>query len=554
MSKITAAYPLAPGQAGILFQSLGDGANGAYVIQIALDIQGTPDLQTERASWDALVARHDVLRTAFVWKDRKQPLQVVGSHARAKLSVIDLGDLDADAQSARLDAWLAADRSAGFDLSHAPLLRITRFQRGKDRHRIIVTFHHAILDGWSIPLLLQDWIALYSGQTLPTAPAFRDYVAWAQSQDRTAAQEFWHDHLAGHSHRVLRLPAPDMPPTSPRGDLSAALTHDETRALTASLLPLGLTMATAVQGAWALLLARATGEDDVIYGLARSVRPVSLTSADRRVGMYLNTLPMRARIPAQTPLHLWLADLQAATYAQVRHEASTLADALGGHAQHGLNTAVVFENYPRDPALLGRLDDFSVRHIEVFEQTSLDLTLFAVHENGLVLRLLFDARTTDAGFAKGLLQDLRHILCKMGDTPAMLVGDIAIASRVPLAAIPARHPPSPNGPALPEVAAIWRALLELPAVSGTDNFFDLGGDSLLTLSLQDRIRVALGVEVEIPDLFRHATLSAQSAHVQRLFDNATPALPPRSNNTGHRTRLHHRRALLKAKEPTQNAQ
>ncbi|WP_050526985.1 condensation domain-containing protein [Pseudorhodobacter aquimaris] len=552
MSKITAAYPLAPGQAGILFQSLGDGAKGAYVIQIALDIQGTPNPQAERTSWDALVARHDVLRTAFVWKDRKQPLQVVGSQARAKLSVIDLSDLDDAAQSARFDAWLATDRSTGFDLSHAPLLRITRFQRGRDRHRIIVTFHHAILDGWSIPLLLQDWIALYSGRTLPTAPAFQDYVAWAQAQDRTAAQAFWQTQLADHSHRSLHLPAPEMPPASLRGDLSRALTPDETKALAATLLPLGVTMATAVQGAWALLLGAAMGADDVIYGVARSVRPAALTAADRRVGMYLNTLPMRARIAAKTPLHQWLAELQTATHAQAGYEASTLADALRGTAQRGLSTAVVFENYPRDPALLGRLDDFTVEQIEVFEQTSLDLTLFAIQDDGLMLRLLFDARTTDAGFAKGLLADLHHILRQIGNTPETPLGDISIASHIPLA--PAAETPALTGPALPEVAAIWCALLELPTVSGSDNFFDLGGESLLVLSLQDRIRTELGVEVEIPDLFRHATLSAQSAHVQGLRDNIAPALPPRSNNTDGRKRLQQRRALLKAKEPTQNAQ
>lgn len=540
--RIQDIYPLAPGQGGILFHAIGGAASGEYVIQIVLDLTGQPDAAREAAAWDALVARHDALRTAFVWKGQKQPLQVVGRAARISVTVTDLGDDLAD--------WLAQDRAAGFDLSRAPLLRVTRFAMGS-RHRMVVTFHHAVLDGWSIPLLLSDWIALYAGRDLPPAAPFRDHVAWANAQDRQGALAFWRSELSGYAGGA-EPPLPTTPQPR-RGDLSLVL-DDAT--LIHSARANGLTLASVLHGAWALLLARASGSGDVVHGLARAGRHAALPGADRRVGMFLTTLPLRATLDESLSLSQFLSAQQSRQRAQSAHEHLPLAQIQSAISRRDgplLTSAVVFENYPTDPALLGQVPDFTVTGIEVLEQTSLPLTLFAMSRDGLHLRLLFDGSRVDATAARGMLDDLRDLLMLFARAPQTPVSTITVRSR--MARPQAAAQPASSAALMPQLAAIWAALLDCAPPQPEENFFDLGGHSMLVIAAQDRIRREMDIAVEIPDLFRFATLGAQSGHLARLQSGARPpGHDPRTQaRAAGQNRLAQRRAQTRPTDQTENA-
>ena len=523
--RIQSIHPLAPGQGGILFHAIGGGAPGDYVVQIVLDLDGTPDDAAEHAAWQALVARHDALRTAFVWKGQKQPLQVVGRRAVPRIGASDLTHLPPGDRAAHLAAWLERDRAEGFDLARAPLLRVHRFRLDETRHRMVVTFHHAALDGWSIPVLLREWVTLRAGQALPPALPFRDHVAWAHAQDRAAARAFWRAELAGCAAvPPFRLPAPDTPPSTRRGDLTLRLPVAEAQALAGAARGCGVTLATLIHGAWALFLTGSTGLPEAVYGLARAGRPVALKGAETRAGMFLTTLPMRATLDPDRPLSLWLAGLQARRIAQGAHEHLPLAEVLAAAGQRGaalMQTAVVIENYPTDPALLGQIPGMSIRAVEVLEQTGLGLTLYAMRREGLELRLLYDAAAISGAAARQVLDDLRGVLTAFSAHPDTPLREIAIRSRAETV-IPAAPIPAQPGADLPALARIWQEILDIPPPAPGDNFFDLGGHSLLVIALQDRIRRDLGVGVEIPDLFRFATLAAQGGHIARLASGAAP--------------------------------
>ncbi|MDO5611880.1 MAG: condensation domain-containing protein [Paracoccus sp. (in: a-proteobacteria)] len=527
--RIQDILPLAPGQGGMVFHAIGGGAPGDDVIQIVVDMTGTPDLGADRAVWDALVARHDALRTAFVWQGQKQPLQVVGRRAALQMVQHDLTAMAGAAQSAHLSDWLTQDRAQGFDLTRAPLMRVACFALAPDRQRLVVTFHHAILDGWSIPVLLREWVTLRAGRSLPDARPARDHVAWALAQDRAAARDFWRAELAGYVPPRAALPTPDAPPVSRRGDISLRLDPGQTQALTRAARASGVTLATAIQGAWALFLARSAGADDVVWGLARAGRPAALAGAETRVGMFLTTLPMRAALPADQPLSAFLANLQARQTRQAPHEHLPLTDVLAAANQRGgalMQTAVVFENYPADPARLGDLPGLTITGVQVFEQPGLGLTLYVIPGDGLTLRLIFDAAVVSHAAARLVLVDLHALLVLPHDTR---LHDIAVQSRATmLRQAPAPRPPGAARPALPALAAIWADVLAIPTPAAADNFFDLGGHSLLAITLQDRIRRDLGIEVQIADLFRHATLGAQSAHLAGLN---TPLVSARADDT-----------------------
>lgn len=526
-ARIQDILPLAPGQGGILFHAIGGGGmSGDYVIQIAIDLRGEPDEAAERAAWQALVARHDALRSALVWQGQKQPLQVVGRQARPRLTVEDIAALPTADQAAHMAAWLDRDRAEGFDLTRAPLLRVHRFRRGQDRHRVIVTFHHVVLDGWSIPVLLRDWAALWSGASLPPALPLRDYLAWVHAQDRQAARAFWQAELAGLTPLPpLAFAAPETPPAQRRGDLTLALTGPETEALKQAARRAGITLATVVHGAWALFLAHSQNSPEAVYGLARAGRPALLKGAETRAGMFLTTLPIRARLDPDQPLSVWLAGLQAVQDRQADHEHLPLAEVLAAAGQRGaavMQTAVVFENYPTDPGTLGRIPGLTIGAIEIREQTGLGLTLYATQRAGLELRLLFDAAAIGEQAARQVLNDLRAVLTTFAADPATPLRAIRLGSRATAVTATMAEPapiPAAQGADLPALARIWQEVLDLPPLpplSPEDHFFDLGGHSLLVITLQDRIRRDLGVAVEIPDLFRFATLRGQGGHIARL--------------------------------------
>lgn len=523
-ARIQDIYPLAPGQGGILFHAIGGGSPGDYVIQIRIDLHGDLDPERERAAWLALTERHDALRTAFVWKGQAKPLQVVGRQAVPNVEVTDLRSFSESEQMAYLTNWMQQDRDAGFDLTRAPLLRVNRFRLGEDHHRLVVTFHHIILDGWSIPVMLREWVALLSGQTLPPALPFKDYIAWCHAQDGNAAKAFWRSELKDSpAPSVAALPAPEAPPASRRGDLTLNLSAAQVQPLLAAARNCGVTLANVVQGAWALFLARSTDVQDVAYGLARAGRPAALKGSETRVGMFLTTLPMRARLTPDQPLAGWLMALQNSQIAQSPHEHLPLSDILATSGQRGaalMQTAVVFENYPTDPALLGQIPDLRIKAVDVLEQTGMALTLYAMQRDGLDLRLLFDAGAISVGAARQALDDVTEILTIFATHPETPLRDITIRSRAHVQAETPVLDHAPTGAALPALVKIWQDVLEIAPPSADQNFFDLGGHSLLVISLQDRIRRDLGLEVEIPDLFRFATLGAQSNHLARMLQGA----------------------------------
>lgn len=537
--KIQDIYPLGPGQGGILLEAargVGDGRrDGRYVVQILLDLRGEVDPAREAAAWRALVDRHDALRTALVWEGQARPLQVVGRTARPELAVTDLAERTEAERSAALAAFLEADRRQGFALNRAPLLRVHRFDLGGGRHRVVVTFHHVVLDGWSIPILLRDWIALYAGRALAPALPFRDHVAGILAQDRAAALAFWAGELAGLPPAQLAPWTPAPAPPGPGGAAALRLSPGDSARVAAQARRARLTLGTVTQGLWGLLIARHAGAADSLYGLARAGRPAALPGAEGRVGMFLNTLPVRARLDEDRPLADWLAGLQAQVQAQASHEHVGLGEALAAAGRPRLDSVAVFENYPTDPALLGAAPGFVVEAVEMRERTSFPLALFAAARPDLELRLLHDGGLDAAG-ADGLLDDLHGLLLGFAASPGAPLSAFRPAGPPPvlLRTAPGRPAPAPApaDPAaaaaiLPRLGRIWQGLLEGDPPARGDNFFDLGGHSLLVIALQDRIRRDLGAEAEMPDLFRFATLEAQAAHVAALLAPApTPDAAP----------------------------
>ncbi len=348
-------YPLSPLQQGMLFHSLDRNRPGVDLEHVLCSLSEPLHVPQLLSAWGTVVSRYDILRTSFQWEGRAEPVQTVHRSVSLPSRVVDWRHVAADEQRERLRALMADDRTTGFDLNHAPLMRLTIAVCGPSHYEVLWTFHHAILDGRSFPILLREVFGLYdAGRNgrewrLPAARQYRAYIDWLRSRNPDASKAFWRRILAGVS-----TPTPFLMSVPPgRGEgvgaIELAVTPAETQRLHAFAREAGCTVGTLVAAAWSLLLSRYTGENDVLFGVTRACRQSTIEGAADMVGVFINTLPFRAHVSPQQTVFGWLKALRAEQLAFREHEHTPLArvqswsDVPGGTAL--FETLVVFENH-----------------------------------------------------------------------------------------------------------------------------------------------------------------------------------------------------------------
>ena len=376
LARLTAAvpdladvYPLTPLQAGLLFHALHSPESNAYCNQMVCTLEGELDGERLRRAWEQVAARHETLRTVFVWEAVREPVQAVRRSPPLPWRYEDWRGVDEAEQRRRLERTIAADRAQGYELERGPLQRLALIRTGERRHAFLWSNHHLILDGWSRTLtiaeLLQRYAALAPAAATAAAdtgavrqepaPPFREYVAWLQRQDRGAAEAYWRERLAGvEPSLVAERAAGGSPPgghQKRRGHLDLAAS----RRLEDFARHARVTLNTLVQAAWALVLGGLRGADEVVFGVTVAGRPAGLAGVDRMVGLFINTLPVRVRLAAAgEELDAWLRDLQRQAAAAREFEYSPLSDVMRWSGQPAgrrlFDSLLVFESFPALPA------------------------------------------------------------------------------------------------------------------------------------------------------------------------------------------------------------
>ena len=357
---IESIYPLAPAQQGILFHALHAGALPVYCCQLCHPLRGGEALATAlKAAWQQVVDRHPALRTAFFWKQRKEPFQVAARQVKLPWDEQDWRGASPTEREGRLQAYLEADRARGFDLSRPPLLRLGLLRMTDDEYRVVFTNHHLILDGWSAALVLQEASALCQAEIqgrsldLRRPPPYQQYIAWLRRQDLSAAEAFWRRALEGFAAPTSLGGGPiPLAPAREKdmGQQRAVVPVAFTRGLQAFARRHRVTLNTLFQAAWALLLSRYSGEEDVLFGVVVSGRPTDLPGAESMIGLFVNTLPVRVHIPYGAKILPWLHEVQTQQVELRKYEYSPLVQVQGwSRVPRGLplfESILAFQNLP----------------------------------------------------------------------------------------------------------------------------------------------------------------------------------------------------------------
>ncbi|MFD6551002.1 amino acid adenylation domain-containing protein [Streptomyces sp. NPDC058398] len=433
--RLAQVWPQAPGQSGIQFQAaLADGAFDVYHMQFVLHLSGHVDPDRMRAAGQALLERYPNLRSAFLTTADGEPVQVVAEHVDLPWQHLDVTGYSEAEQNAALDAALAADRADQLDPTRPPLLRLALLTCGPRQAKLILTAHHTLFDGWSSPLVITDLVRLYAKTTaLAPVRSYGDYLAWLTRQDKDASAARWKAELDGFdepTHVAAGLTSQGE--ASSLGRVEVPLSIDKGRELARRAAQLGVTLNTLLQGAWAVLISKLTGQHDVVFGAAVNGRPADLTGSDEMVGLFINSLPTRALCRPGTSLGDVITDLQNRQISLLDHHYYGLADIQRGTGLPSLfDTIVVFENYPVDRE--GIVDantsaGFTIDAIRPFAGSHYPLTLNA-SDPYLRLSLDYQKNLYDHRAAEAVADRLVRVLEQVLKDPTVPVGAVEILER-----------------------------------------------------------------------------------------------------------------------------
>lgn len=430
-------YPLSPMQQGMLFHSLYAPETEVYSEQLSCMLHGKLNKQAFNKAWQSVTARHETLRSAFVWEDLEEPLQVVYLKADIPFEMLDWRSRSEERQNTDFEEILKAERKRGLELTEAPLMRILLIQLSDDTFRLIWNHHHLLLDGWGLPVILKEVMLHYEAFDknkefrLPQPRPYRDYIAWLQRQDMEKARIFWTERLKGFSAPTpLTVNLKDGKEDTGYGKERLIFSQKLSDALNALAKENQLTLNTLVQGAWALLLSRYSGEDDIVFGATVSGRPPELPGVETMLGLFINTLPVRIQINDQSTLLTWLKELQINQVETRQYEYSPLVKIQGwSDVPNNLplfKSILVFENYPVGESLAQQESSLSLTDVRSFERTNYPITLVAAPAKQLALDIAYETKHFDKAIIKRILKHLETILQAVVTDPNQKLGQISI--------------------------------------------------------------------------------------------------------------------------------
>ncbi|MCS7477865.1 amino acid adenylation domain-containing protein [Umezawaea endophytica] len=477
-------WPLSPLQEGMLFErAFDEGGVDVYQSQRILDLDGPLDARRLHAAWDRVVARHDSLRASFHQLGSGRTVQVVASGAHVPWRVEDLAHLDGAEADAEVERLLADDQAERFDVTRAPLLRLLLIRLGADRHRLVLTSHHVVLDGWSTPLILGEVSTAYAGGRGPsTAPSYKDYLAWLGRQDGEATRSAWRSALAGSDEPTVVDADAGKTMVMPDNH-SEPLSREATRALTDFARGHGLTLSTILQAAWALVLARLAGRTDVVFGTVVSGRPADVPDVERVVGMFINTVPVRVRLDGGQPVLELLQDLQGRQLELAEHQHVGLSEIQKAAGTGSVfDTIVMIENYPHTAAGLGDDGGVAISSVVTRTGTSYPLTMNVSPGDRLRITVSYRPDRIDREMAAEVARQVVLVVEQVVAAPSLPVGRLAVTSGPARASVVEHWNSTGEAHGGPSVVELFRRR----AAASPDAVAVVDGDRALSYAALDR--------------------------------------------------------------------
>ncbi|MDF5719763.1 MAG: condensation domain-containing protein [Rhizonema sp. PD37] len=541
--NIETIYPLSASQQGMLFETLSAPESGIHIEQLTGVFKGNLDISAFERAWQRVIDRHSILRTCFIWKEQDEPLQVVLRQVNVPLEQLNWRQLSSSEVEEQLIVFLQAERHLAINLSKAPLIRLVLVHLGEENYQFICTYHHILMDGWSVSSIFQEFFAFYEafrrGQDLHLEKPrpYRDYIAWLKKQDLSKAKAFWYKTLRGFTKPTsLGTTIESVNISNPEqlyGEQKVYLPAPATATLQSLAKQYRLTLNTLIQGVWALVLSRYSNEVDVVFGITVSGRPSDLEGVESMTGLFINSLPIRVKVSLRASFWFWLKDIQIYNVELQQYEYSPTGQI---HQWSEVPAALpfyesllVFENFP--DISRQQSSDLSINISQTrFEgaQTKYALTLLVVPGSELRFDIIYDRRRFDSADITSIQEHFLILLKSIVAEPEQQIA--TLLNRIPISQIPkirllpkqdllnsGRAFVAPRNPVEKVLTGIWKQILGVDQVGVDNNFFELGGHSLLATQVMSRIRDTFQLELPLRHLFESPTIAGLAKRIETVM-------------------------------------
>ncbi|CAM4488354.1 non-ribosomal peptide synthetase [Paenibacillus tarimensis] len=430
-------YPLSPMQSGLLFHSLMNAGSEAYFEQFAFVLRGKLDFAKFEQSFNELLRRHDIFRTAFVYEGVAVPQQVVRRHHDVSVELQDIRHMPKLRQKEHVELAKRLDREQGFDLAEGVLMRMILLQIEDEAYQVLWSHHHIVMDGWCMETVTRDLLeayrALVEGTELRLEPAkpYADYIRWLEGVNKDEGLAYWREALQGYS-RQAALPRTRRGEGYSKQEYTLEFGVTLTRELERLARQQRVTMYTVLQTLWGIILQRYNGTDDVVFGSVVSGRPPEISGIETMVGLFINTVPVRIRSEDELRFSGLLQKVQEASITSKAHEFMPLAEIQGTSAlkQDLVDMIMVYENYPVGQQIeqAGGEDGLalSITDVEIFEQTNYDLDLTVIPEDTLQIKFTYNAAVYDPRLIEQAASYLLELAGQVTVNPEVRVGEIRV--------------------------------------------------------------------------------------------------------------------------------
>ncbi|HYC27408.1 MAG TPA: condensation domain-containing protein, partial [Chitinophagaceae bacterium] len=437
--NVLSIYRLSPLQEGMLFHGLYSEKEGTYTEQLKCLLRHVNADAFEK-SCQYLLSRHSILRSGFYYDAFKIPVQCVYRDVAMPLEILDYRHLDAEEQKRAVKDYEDADKQRGFDFRKAPLMRIALIRLSQERYCMIWSWHHIMLDGWSMAVLMENFLSIYeallAGQEpeLPEEDRFEDYIRYLERRDKEQEQRYWVEYMKGIENDTL-LPFISATTERTKGvgvyrDEELKLNRQMAKKIERYAQRHRLTVNTVIQGVWAYLLHAYTGNHNVAYGVIVSGRPNELPGVERRIGLYINTIPLHAFIEGEQRITDWLQAIQSGQVLCRQHQYASLRDIQEWIGLRGdlFDTTITFQNYPLGDVVSAKPWSLQMEDIEMFPHTNYPLSILVVALEEISITFSYNSSLLKEDYIKRIALHFDHVLQQFIGEAVETLNDIKIVT------------------------------------------------------------------------------------------------------------------------------
>ena len=421
-------YPLSPMQTGLLFQSLYNPSSDTYFVQSVFKITNF-NIKYFKQAWQIIINTYEALRASFVFENLDSPLQIIHHKVTPYWNEVDISSLEKQVQFSRLREQILQERNAGFDVKVAPLMRFNLLKINNTEYYFIWNHHHLLIDGWCGPKILNEltkvYILLSNDQDVNSneIQGYKQYLLWLSNQNDLKAQDYWTKELC--DVKPCKLSYKTLAERVAYAEESILFSLEESKGLSNLSNKVGVTLNTVLQAVWALVLRCQTQQKEVVFGVTVSGRNIDLSGIEDMIGVFINTLPLKIKIPASIKIIDLLKIIQSKMSSHQEYGYIPLASIQATQKEREFFDSIfIFENYPTIANDAEHKQNFCLKRIEDIEKTEYPMTVFIVPGDKIKIKLnyikiYFDEQ--QIGYIKKNILQLCQLIVK---NPNEVIGNL----------------------------------------------------------------------------------------------------------------------------------